>query len=310
MTGKVAVIKDQGQVTGFKVNGKEFHAEDGLVEADIEDLKGFNIGSIPKNLGIVLFEDFETFIYGEGKRGGYACISLSYSKKYWEHKFGIGQYANAFKQAIEIREKANRDIHFDDFQDQDAAVIIAFTVFTFEDMPIDEALKKFREIIKELEGNTERILEGEEISSELLDNEPTFTIELLLPLFRSMGFIDVKYNHSKREFGKDVTFSEIDKFGVRRNYGVQVKVGDLSGEAGAEIDKIIAQIDDAFKIPYIDTTSKERRYISDLIIGISGRFTNNAEDKIIEKVHQRNIYFLNIDKIQELLTKYMEKKLK
>jgi hypothetical protein len=177
-------------------------------------------------------------------------------------------------------------------------------------MPIDEALNRFNNTVEEIEGHTERILEGEEISSELLKEEPRFTIELLLPLFRSMRFIDVKYNHSKREFGKDVTFSEMDKFGVRRNYGVQVKAGDLSGEAGAEIDKIIAQIDDAFKIPYIDTTSKERRYISDLIIAVSGRFSNNAEDKIIEKVHQRNIYFLNIDKIQELLSKYMKKKLK
>ena len=68
-----------------------------------------------------------------------------------------------------------------------------------------------------------------------------------------MGFTDVKYNHSKREFGKDLTFSEMNKFGVRRNYGVQVKAGDLSGEAGSEIDKIIAQIEDAFSMPYINT---------------------------------------------------------
>ena len=63
-------------------------------------------------------------------------------------------------------------------------------------------------------------------------------------------------------------------------------------------------------MPYVDTTSREKRYISDLIISISGRFTNNAEAKIIEKVHQLNIYFLSIDKIQELLTAFMKKTLK
>ena len=63
-------------------------------------------------------------------------------------------------------------------------------------------------------------------------------------------------------------------------------------------------------MPYIDTTSREKRYISDLIIAISGRFTNNAEAKIIEKVHQLNIYFLSIDKIQELLTAFMKKTVK
>ena len=122
-----------------------------------------------------------------------------------------------------------------------------------------------------------------------------------------MRFIDVKYNHGKRECGKDVTFSEIDKFGARRNYGVQVKVGDMSGAAGAEIDKIIGQIDDAFSMHYIDTTSREKRYISDLIIAISGRFTDNAKDKIAEKIKRANIYFLDIDKIQELLNAYTKK---
>jgi len=88
---------------------------------------------------------------------------------------------------------------------------------------------------------------------------------------------------------------------------VQVKAGNLSGEAGAEIDTIIGQIGDAFSMPYIDTTSREERYISFFAIAISGRFTDNAKDKIMEKVKLRNIYFLDIDKIQELLTNYMKK---
>lgn len=89
----------------------------------------------------------------------------------------------------------------------------------------------------------------------------------------------------------------------------KLKLETYQGEAGAEIDKIIGQIDDAFSMPYIDTTSREKRYISDLIIAISGKFTGNAEDKIIEKIHKHNIYFFNIDKIQELLTHHMKKKL-
>jgi len=81
----------------------------------------------------------------------------------------------------------------------------------------------------------------------------------------------------------------------------------LSGEAGAEIDQIIAQIEDAFSMSYVNTTSREKRYISDLIVAITGRFTDNAKDKIIEKVNRRNLYFLDIDKIQELLTQYVKK---
>jgi hypothetical protein len=200
-----------------------------------------------------------------------------------------------------------KDIEFTEIDDDGAHIFFRFDIFLREDISIDKALRRFKQIVEEIEGHTERILEGEEVSSEILNDEKKFAIELLLPLFRNMGFVDVKYNHGKREFGKDVTFSEIDKFGVRRNYGVQAKAGDLSGEAGAEIDQIIAQIEDAFSMSYINTTSREKRYISDLIVAITGRFTDNAKDKIIEKVNRRNLYFLDTDKIQELLTQYMKK---
>jgi hypothetical protein len=317
---KVTLIKEDGEAIGFEVNGKEFYAEEeGRIEALKEEMKGFNISSIPdgfyfcpieKMEGAVRIVNFEGEISSDKEKIGIASMDIHIYRKYWDHKFGATQYVTAMKKAVEIRNKTNKDVEFNEIEDDDAHVFFRYDIFLLEDMPIDIAYQKFQEVVQEIEGHTERILEGEELSKEVLGDEPKFTMELLLPLFRNMGFIDVKYNHSKGEFGKDVTFSEIDKFGVRRNYGVQVKAGDLSGEAGAEIDKIIGQIDDAFKMPYVDTTSREKRYISDLIIAISGRFTNNAEVKIIEKVRQLNIYFLSIDKIQELLTAFMKKTVK
>ena len=309
MNDKVTLIKENGDTIGFRINDKEFYSEEeGFVEVEISDLKGFNIGSIPNSFCFHLFEgEYEWDILSDKKYVGISSVNLHIYRKYWDHKFGALQYVNAMKKAIEIRKKSEKDVEFTEIDDDGAHIFFRFDIFLREDMPIDKALRRFKQIVEEIEGHTERILEGEEISSEILNDEKKFAIELLLPLFRNMGFVDVKYNHGKREFGKDVTFSEIDKFGVRRNYGVQVKAGDLSGEAGAEIDKIIAQIEDAFKMPYVNTTSREKRYISDLIVAISGRFTDNAKDKIIEKVNRRNLYFLDIDKIQELLTQYMRK---
>jgi hypothetical protein len=307
---KVTLIKENGDTIGFRINDKEFYSEEeGFVEVEISDLKGFNIGSIPNSFCFHLFEgEYEWDILSDKKYVGISSVNLHIYRKYWDHKFGALQYVNVMKKAIEIRKKSEEDVEFTEIDDDGAHIFLRFDIFLLEDMPINKALRRFKQIVEEIEGHTERILEGEEISSEILNDEKKFALELLLPLFRNMGFVDVKYNHGKREFGKDVTFSEIDKFGVRRNYGVQVKAGDLSGEAGAEIDKIIAQIEDAFKMPYVNTTSREKRYISDLIVAISGRFTDNAKDKIIEKVNRRNLYFLDIDKIQELLTQYMKKK--
>jgi hypothetical protein len=312
---KVTLIKENGDTIGFRINDKEFYAEEeSFVETQVEDLKGFNIGSIPNGFWLYPLKGntiiFEGQISSFGKHGGIASMDIHIYRKYWDHKFGALQYVKAMRKAINIRKKSEKDVRFNEIDDDGAHIFFRYDIFLRQDMPIDKALRRFEEIVREIEGHTERILEGEEVSKETLNDERKFAVELLLPLFRNMSFVDVKYNHGKREFGKDVTFSEIDKFGVRRNYGVQVKAGDLSGEAGAEIDKIIAQIEDAFTMPYVNTTSRERRYISDIIVAISGRFTDNAKDKIVEKLNRRNLYFLDIDKIQELLSQYMKKTVK
>lgn len=306
MKDKVTLIKENSDTIGFRINDKEFYSEeDGTIEAEFSDLKGFNIGSIPNNFFFHLFEgNYEWDIATDRKYAGVSGVNFHIYRKYWHHKFGALQYVNAMKKAIETRKKSEQDVESYKIDDDGAHIFFRFDIFLLEDMPINKAVRRFKQIVQEIENHTERLLEGEYISSEILDDEKKFAIELLLPLFRSMGFVDVKYNHGKREFGKDVTFSEIDKFSVRRNYGVQAKAGDLSGEAGAEIDQIVAQVEDAFKMPYVDTTSRERRFISDLIVAISGRFTDNAKDKIVEKANRRNLYFLDIDKIQELLARY------
>lgn len=312
LVDEVSPIKEDGEIIGFIINGKEFYVEDGWrVEIQVDDMKGFNISSIPCGFWLYPLEGntivFEGKISRDKDHVGIASINIHIYRKYWDHKFGASQYVSAMKQAIITRNETNKDVNFEDIEDDGAHIFFCYDIYLNQDMPIDQAYLRFQQIVQEIEGHTERILECEEISSEILNDEAKFTIELLLPLFRNMSFFDVKYNHGKREYGKDITFSEIDKFGTRRNYGIQIKAGNLSGEAGSELDKIIGQIADAFSMPYIDTTSRENRYISFFIIAISGRFTNNAKDKIIEKINQRNIYFFDIDKIQELLAHYMKK---
>jgi len=312
LSDEVSILKENDEIVGFVVNGKEFYVdESGRVEVQISDLKGFKISSIPEGISLWPLEGntiiFEGVLSSIERYPGIAYMEIHVYRKYWDHKFGASQYFNAMKKAVESRQKSDRDVEFIEIEDDGTHLFFRYNIFLFEDMLIDEAFRRFQEIVREIEGHTERILNKEEISSEILNDERKFTLEILLPLLRNMEFTDIKYNHGNREFGKDITFSEFDRFGIRRNYGVQVKVGDLSGEAGSELDEMIGQIRDAFSMPYIDITSRERRYISDLVIAISGRFTNNAKEKIIEKVNQRNICFLDIEKIQELLTKYIGK---
>jgi hypothetical protein len=102
-------------------------------------------------------------------------------------------------------------------------------------------------------------------------------------------------------------FSEITPFGNHRHYGLQAKAGDIKGGVNAPIDELLGQISDAFAMPYYEIGSKELRYISKFIIAISGSFTENARDKIVEKMPKGvvgSVYFLDRERITELVERY------
>jgi len=291
---KVSILKHGNEVLGFKINEKEFYVEeDGHADVNEDELKGFSIGSIPPEFSLRPLDGitivFEGEISSDDKGHGIAYMGVESHRRFWDYKFGAGQFYNTMKEAIALRKKTSHDVHFSGLEDDGELLRLSYEILLKQDMSVDRALKRFKEIVDEIEGHTVRLLEREEISPKVLLSEEPFTNEVLLPLFRTMGLNDVHYNHGKREFVKDITFSDIDKFGVRRNYGVQVKAGNMSGEAKSTLDKIIGQVDDAFDIPYVEVTSRERRYISTLIIAMSGRFTDNAKDKIMAKVGRRTV---------------------
>ena len=136
------------------------------------------------------------------------------------------------------------------------------------------------------------------------DDERMYTTEVIVPLLRRLGFLDVVYSHGHEEFGRDVTFSKHDEFGIHKHYAAQVKAEVISGEAGALIDKIVGQIEDAFLMPYKDLATKEDRYISAMYVITSRHFTKNAKAKIVERLQRpavrNNVFFLVGDKIKEL----------
>ena len=74
------------------------------------------------------------------------------------------------------------------------------------------------------------------------------------------------------------------------------------------MDQIIRQIDDAFKVPFYDVYTRKKQHISKLLIGVSGRFTENAVEKICEKIEsasiRNNIVFLDADRIASLAEKF------
>ena len=115
------------------------------------------------------------------------------------------------------------------------------------------------------------------------------------------------YTQGAREYGKDFTFSELTPFGHLRHYGLQAKAGNVSGEVNSAVDELVGQADDAFRMPYYEIASTEPRFISTFVIGISGRFTANAKDKIVNKIPRGlhgSLLFLDRELVMELVGRY------
>jgi hypothetical protein len=71
---------------------------------------------------------------------------------------------------------------------------------------------------------------------------------------------------------------------------------------------MLGQIDDAFKMRFYDLYTRQQQRISKLAIIISGRFTENAIEKICEKIESHgvcnSIVFIDGEKIQTLAERF------
>jgi len=148
------------------------------------------------------------------------------------------------------------------------------------------ALKSVIKLLPTIEADLQKQINSETWIDEFETNEKLFSTELILPLLRRMEFINVRYNHGIKEFGRDFLFAEINKFGETVNFGMQIKAGNISGKVNSEIDIIIGQINDAFSMPFNKLGDENDYYITTFIVAISGYFKDNAKDKIMELIEK------------------------
>jgi hypothetical protein len=192
------------------------------------------------------------------------------------------------KGIVEERAAQAGDIALTGYEDNGAWIHLTYSAEAKVEK-ISTTVELAEQIVVEIEGATEMRLGAELWAPKEADSEKEFTLRTVLPILRKLGFQNVKYNHGKREFGRNVTFARITEFQDVEFWAAQVKFGDVAGAANAEIDGLLAQIDDAFKMPYYDLYTKQRQRISKLAIIISGKFTDNAIEKICEKIESNAV---------------------
>src|SRR3990167_6234399 len=102
-------------------------------------------------------------------------------------------------------------------------------------------------------------------------SEKDLTQKFLIPLYESkgMGCKNVRYTHTKLEFGKDIIYYKEDEYENRICTGVQVKKTKITTDG---IDRIFRQISEAFGEAFIDLSSGKKKDLHKFIVLTSNEF--------------------------------------
>jgi hypothetical protein len=116
-------------------------------------------------------------------------------------------------------------------------------------------------------------------------DEKGFTCNFLIPLLGRLGFY-VTYYHGTREYGRDLIFSEIDRFGNFIYHGLQAKFEDSIGQKASE--DLIADFRQAFRHPFQHPVTGVREYISSFVIANAGSYGANTCENFHEDARSQN----------------------
>jgi hypothetical protein len=298
-----------------EIDGRQIEILDGgdgyiLAQCDLNDLSNEQSGSIPAELQLeIRSEDgfgtyfFHELVLADHPDGTALAFRCHTPNKYWEGRFGLATFITAIRDQARYLE--NWEVTQIEIEDDWKGITLQRVVARGDPLPpsILSAAHELGALLK----NAEVALSGLQWRAEFSTDEDLFCRELLYPLLRRMGFLFVRYTHGKKEYGKDFTFSEMTPFGIHHHYGLQAKAGDVKGGVNAAIDELLGQLEDAFAMPYYELGSREPRYISTFVIAISGSFTENAREKIVEKTPKGligSVYFLDRERITELVDRH------
>jgi hypothetical protein len=250
--------------------------------------------------GTGLFHSLHLSHKSEGLSVAFECHTPN---KFWEGTWGLSTFLATIIE--QLASGAEFTVEDSELEDDWKGLTLRYTGACTDVIGsiVQEAAAKLHDLIY----TAETALSGLTWKPEYETDERMFCTEVLAPLLRKMRFSAVRYRQGVKEYGKDFTFSELTPFGHFRHYGLQAKAGNVSGGVSSAIDELIHQLDDAFKMPYTEIGSNDPRYISTFIIAISGHFTDNAREKLANKIPKGvygSAYFLDKENILELIEQH------
>ncbi len=139
--------------------------------------------------------------------------------------------------------------------------------------------------------------------------------EVLIPLFRAMGYQDVFHHHGGAlEQGKDIVMWKGEDFRARVNYAVVAKKGDLTGRVTGRgsAGEVEMQVRQCFGSSYKDPTSGEEQKVHKCLVvssgSISTEFINAVHGALAQSGLDRDTDFIDGDKLFANVEKVLPQK--
>jgi len=286
------------KVVGIMINDKKFYYKKEDLAVTEDHLKGFKAINLPENMRIVPCTNFTSVQIDQHnfwgnviRRGKKIIYEFGYMKN--DDSNEEIKKINLIKEFINSKKDILENVY-----NNEKHITFEYTVGNIESRYIEDVINEIlNKIVYPIFPENQNLLELNNFNS-----EEEFTLNLVIPALKKI-FKEVIYNHGTDEFGKDILYKKEDEFGNTIHGGVQVKLGKISGSTRSELNEIINQIKDAFQVP-VDkklNSSYNSYYIKELLIICSGKYTNNAKKKIIEKIDKAySVKFLDGKKIKDI----------
>jgi hypothetical protein len=137
--------------------------------------------------------------------------------------------------------------------------------------------------------------------------------DVLIPLFKEMGFNDVTFYHGGiGEQGKDVVFWKLDELNARVNYAVVVKSKPITGQAKSgkgTAGEVATQIQQSFGSTYYDPVTSVPQEVHVCWVVTNQKILKEGEESIRSIIkpsnYERHLKFINGDTLWELVQKYL-----
>ena len=241
---------------------------------------------------------FRIYHFGAGRAG---VVFSWYCTKDTRGELGFHWKLQKAKAVVLARRKNLAGLHFYRILDQGFFAGVEFAA-TMRCSGLETVMRWAYEVSDDIHAVIKKSVA---VPVESYQSESAFVQETFIPLLKKLGFRNVTFHHGPREFGKDVLFSRLMEFEIPEYWAAQVKLGNVSGRSNSYIDLIVSQAQDAFKIPLYDVQTKSKIWISKFVVAITGKFTENAVEKICEKIEihsqRNNMIFLDGERIRELI---------